>query len=327
MNIDFSAQNPIVDEKELKLFDELTYKYRENSGSGVFSKITSRVVEAMPENVKDYGRYLKNNITKNDIYKKGRVIASDGFQILEEKTADYAVSRTEILKQLNLNSQTKIENISQACLLRGYDVFKVVNSQKQQNITYAFVEGGATGVLGFGGIPFNLVLSTFLFYKAVQTIAMYYGYDVKNDSRELIISGLVFMNVLSEGETENETTLLINKFMAINCENGFSSVNGGDSYAIKLLNDIKFLAVEDVEINNTQKSRKTLEERSFKEIYEQIGKKLAKLVVGKSIPIFSFAVGAVFDSIQMEKILDYANTFYCKRFIVEKEKRIKALMN
>ncbi len=325
MNIDFSAQNPIVDEKELKLFDELTYKYRENSGPGVFSKATSRVVEAVPESIKGYGRNLKNNITKNDIYKKGLAIASDGFQLLEEKTAGYAVSKTEILKQLNLNSQTKIEKINQACLLRGYDVFNIVNSQKQQNITYAFVEGGATGVLGFGGIPFNLVLSTFLFYKAVQTIATYYGYDVKNDSCELIISGLVFMNAFSEGETENETTLLIDKFMALNYENGFKSAEDGDSFAVTLLNDIKILAIDDIEVNNTQKSRKTLEERSFKEIYEQIGKKLTKLVVGKSIPIFSFAVGAVFDSIQMEKILDYANTFYCKRFIAEKENRVSSL--
>lgn len=41
------------------------------------------------------------------------------------------------------------------------------------------IEGGGTGAFGFWGLPFNLVLSTFLYFRAVQSIAMFYGYDVK----------------------------------------------------------------------------------------------------------------------------------------------------
>lgn len=35
----------------------------------------------------------------------------------------------------------------------------------------AFTEGAATGVPDFAGIPFNIELSTFLYFRAVQSIA------------------------------------------------------------------------------------------------------------------------------------------------------------
>lgn len=37
-------------------------------------------------------------------------------------------------------------------------------------------------------MPFNLGLSTFLYYREVQSVAMYYGYDIKNDTAELVIA-------------------------------------------------------------------------------------------------------------------------------------------
>ena len=42
----------------------------------------------------------------------------------------------------------------------------------------------AGGVAGFAGIPFNNALSTFIYYCTVQSVAMSYGYDEKNDSAE-----------------------------------------------------------------------------------------------------------------------------------------------
>ena len=78
----------------------------------------------------------------------------------------------------------------------------------------ALIEGGVTGAFGFTGLPFNLVLSTFIYYRAVQSIAMYYGYDVKNDSAELIIASDVFMNALSpKSKGSNEITDIIGKIM------------------------------------------------------------------------------------------------------------------
>ena len=68
-----------------------------------------------------------------------------------------------------------------------------------------------------------------------------------------------------------------------------------------------------------------LEKSAFKSIFEQVGRKLTQNVVGKAVPIVGGAVGALFDTSQMNKILNFTEIFYEKRFILEKEERIAAL--
>ena len=55
--------------------------------------------------------------------------------------------------------------------------------------------------------------------------------------------------------------------------------------------------------------KKGLEENLFKGVFEQIGKKLTKQAVG-----------------QMNRVLEYADVFYNKRFLLEKEVRINMLL-
>ena len=64
----------------------------------------------------------------------------------------------------------------------------------------------------------------------------------------------------------------------------------------------------------------------FKEIFEQIGKKLTKKAIGKAIPVAGAVIGALFDTAQMNTILEYADVFYNKRYILEKETRINRLL-
>lgn len=72
--------------------------------------------------------------------------------------------------------------------------------------------------------------------------------------------------------------------------------------------------------------QKGLEESLFKGVFEQIGKKLTKQAVGKSIPFVGALIGALFDVAQMNKVLEYADVFYNKRFLIEKEVRINMLL-
>ena len=65
----------------------------------------------------------------------------------------------------------------------------------------------------------------------------------------------------------------------------------------------------------------------FKEAFEQIGRKLTLKTVGKAVPIFSALIGALIDTAQMKKVLEFADIFYQKRFILEKETRIHNLIS
>lgn len=72
--------------------------------------------------------------------------------------------------------------------------------------------------------------------------------------------------------------------------------------------------------------KKGLEENLFKGVFDQIGKKLTKQAVGKSVYFVGAFVGAFFDVAQMNRVLEYADVFYNKRFLLEKEVRINMLL-
>ena len=82
---------------------------------------------------------------------------------------------------------------------------KIVNSYKAQDVALASAEGAGTGVFGFAGLPFNIVLSTFLYFRAVQSIAMFYGYDVKNNPDELALAGDVLKKALNPTEIDEDS--------------------------------------------------------------------------------------------------------------------------
>lgn len=72
--------------------------------------------------------------------------------------------------------------------------------------------------------------------------------------------------------------------------------------------------------------KKSLENSVFKNVLEQIGRNITQKSLGKAIPVFGGVVGALFDVSQMNRVLQYANIFYHKRFIIEKQERIARLV-
>ncbi len=103
---------------------------------------------------------------------------------------------------------------------------------------------------------------------------MFYGYDVKNDSTELVIASEVFTNALSPSTSDanNEATNIIGKIMLM----------------------------------------------SQAAVVKQTAKKTwTDMAARGGIPLLLA---------QMKKVLEYADIFYQKRFIVEKESRISNLI-
>ena len=73
--------------------------------------------------------------------------------------------------------------------------------------------------------------------------------------------------------------------------------------------------------------KKGLEQTVFRGILEQLGRYTTLKTTGKSMPIIGGVFGALFDTTQMKKVLDYADIFYHKRFIEEKNVRINYLFD
>lgn len=93
-----------------------------------------------------------------------------------------------------------------------------------------------------------------------------------------------------------------------------------------LMTQMRALAYKAAQNALDKAGQKGLENSLFREVFEQIGKRLTKEVIKKGIPYISAIIGALIDAAQMKKVLDYADVFYQKRFILEKENRIMEII-
>lgn len=332
----FFAPNPIVNKREISSLDNLTKCYEKLVEPSKIAILGEKVGDLVPEKVKEFTSDIAENITAQDLYQQSMELISKGFKIVEEQAAKYSISEKTILKKVNrIVPDYDLTEIEEICFARSYKLSKVVNSYKIHDNIAAFIEGGATGAIGFWGLPFNFVLSTFLYFRAVQVIAMFYGYDVRNDSAEMIIASEVFSNALSPAKNDinNEMTSVISKVMVMTqasvvkqtAKRTWADMASKGGIPL-LLAQMRALANISAEKALQKAGAKGLENSIFKEVFEQIGKKLTLKTVQKSVPLVSAVLGALIDTAQMDNVLKYADIFYQKRFIFEKEERIMTII-
>ena len=333
----YVCPKPIVNKKESDSLDYLTEEYKKLLEPSKAAKAVKKAGKLVPAKVKKAGAALETKITQQELYQQAMEIISSGFKVVEEQVSKYTISSGMIIKNVNKSiPNADIETIEELCLLRSYDISKIVNKNKGMSRLYAGVEGAVTGAFGIKGLPFNLVLSLLLYFRAVQTIAMYYGYDVKNNDEELIIASDVFTNALSPGKNDvnNELGGVISKVMLLTEASVVKqtakktwtdmATRGGIPL---LLTQMRALANKAAQKALEKAGEKSLEKSIFKGVFEQIGKKLTLKTVGKAVPIVSGAIGALIDVSQMNTVVKYADIFYQKRFILEKQHRIDLLIN
>lgn len=335
-NTRFSAPSPIVNSKEIASLDDLTKCYNKLIQPSKIAILGQKVGSLVPEGMKEFGAGITKNITAQELYQQSMELIAKSFKVVEEKAAKYSISEKTILKKANeIIPNYKITEIDEICFARSYKLSKIVNSYKMQDSMAAFIEGGVTGAIGFWGLPFNFVLSTFLYFRAVQVIAMIYGYDVRNDIAEMVIASEVFANALSptKNDINNEMTSIIGKVMVMTqasvvkqtAKKTWTDMASRGGIPL-LLTQMRALAHKAAQKALQNAGAKGLENSIFKEVFEQVGRKLTLKTIQKSVPAVSAVLGAIIDTAQMDNVLKYADIFYQKRFILEKEKRIMTIV-
>lgn len=335
MDRNFNTPVPIIDKKEADTLDILTEKYTKLIEPSKIAKLGAKAGQLVPEKIKKWGNNISLNISEKELYSQMMNVIGSGFKAIEEQAAKFSISEKQIITKVNQNFDFEIKQLDEICLVRSYEIAKLVNTYKSQDTLAATIEGGGTGAFGFWGLPFNIVLSTFLYFRTVQSIAMFYGYDVKNDSTELIIASEVFTNALSPSTSDinNEATNIIGKIMLMSqaavvkqtAKKTWTDMAARGGIPL-LLAQMRALANKSAQKALQNVGAKGLESSIFKESFEQIGRKLTLKTIGKAVPIASAVVGALIDTAQMKKVLEYADIFYQKRFILEKESRISNLI-
>jgi hypothetical protein len=331
---------PIVDAKEATALDVLSERYKKLVEPGKVQRslkmVGTKIADIIPEKIKDFGSGVVGTISEQDLYRQALELVTKGFKSVEEVAAKCSISENAIISKINkVDAATQICNIDEICFVRSYDISKLVSSYKTKDFFIALAEGGVTGVAGFAGIPFNLVLSTFLYFRAVQSIAMFYGYDVKTNIEEMVIASEVFTRALSpaQDDVNNELTATISKIMLMSqaavvkqtAKKTWTDMASKGGVPL-LIAQMRALANKAAAKALERAGAKGLENSLFREAFEQIGRKLTLKFVQRAVPVVSAVFGALIDAAQMKKVLDYADVFYQKRFIIEKESRITAVI-
>lgn len=333
----YLAPSPVVDEKEKAELDMLTAQFesliKPNPVAMLAQKAGDAVIQGTSKAIAIIG--------KDDLYNESMGIISDAFSKVGDSASKISVSEEYVVSEINRALEgVQISTVEEVRFLRSYDLSSIACEQRKQHLALALAEGAATGAPGLPGIPFNLVLSTFLFYRAVQSVAMFYGYDVKNDPAELELAGEVFMEAMSVGQSldagdkpDGAVSAQITKLMMLGeIATVKQTINKGWAEMAKrggaclVVAQIRAMGNAGVKRTLENTGKKGLEVGVFKSVFEKIGKQLSKDVVSKAVPVVGGVLGAAFDTAQMNTILKYADLFYHKRFIVEKEMRIDALL-
>lgn len=166
-------------------------------------------------------------------------------------------------------------------------------------------------------------------------VAMFYGYDIKNNPSELVIAGDVFKNALSPGiHGLNGSTDYIEKIMFMTeitvvkqlSKKTWKEMAEHGGIAL-LMCQMRALANKAAKKGLEKAGKKGLEQSILKGVFEQIGKNLTKKSLSKAMPVAGAAIGALIDTAQMNIVLEYADVFYHKRYLIEKEARINTLIS
>ena len=329
----YITPEPILDLKERRSLKEISKRYEKMTQPNPVKKVGSLVGERLPDGVKDIVGNAKKGISEAEVFAQAMGVVTKGFKVIEEQAARFSVSEKMIASDIDsVTEENDISKIEEICLARCYDITKKVERFKAKDLALAAAEGAATGAPGFPGIPFNLVLSTFIYFRAVQSVAMYYGYDIKGDSNELALAGEVFSQAMAPGSATGETTSVITKIMVVSEAASIREVVGKGWLAMAnrggtalLIVQMRALAHKAAQNALEKAGEKGLENSVFKAIFEQIGKRLTQSALKQAIPVVSAVVCALFDTAQMNRVIDFANLFYSKRFLIEKEIRIAEL--
>lgn len=337
----YAVPDPVLDDKELKEIDELTERYKRLVAPGRLQMMGKSIADAAPQQVKDAAGMIGgavadtfNGLTRQELIANALEVAAEGFGKLEEQASKATVGRDYVLQRIDAGKQSeKVSELDEICLLRSYDVARVVADERLQHMGIALAEGGGTGAAGFWGLPANLALSMLIYFRAVQSVAMFYGYDVKGDSAEMEIAGDVLSKSMSPSDGGSKAAndyvgklLVYGEAAAVKraANRGWQAMIEAQGAAL-LLAKMRGTANKAAQKALEKGGEKALESNIFRNVFKEIGSKLTLKTISKAVPVVGAGFGALFDTAQMSKVLEFADVFYHKRFILEKPERVEEL--
>ena len=326
---------PILDAREEALLTALQKEFEAFTKPGVisrsFDKLTSSAGRIVPAFVKKAFSDTQSSVSEWEMIQKTLEWAEKGFHKLTEHASRLTVSKQDVVEKLSTRGPA-ITTFEEVCLFRSYDIEAVIEDKTYRDILLAAVEGAATGAFGFIGLPFNLALSFFLYFRAAQSVALHYGYDVKHDPRELQFAAEVTLQCLDPNFSGSGLGGFIGKMMlaaevtalrqALGKTYAEMARRGGSAL---LYVQIRALANKAAKTALEKAGQEGIEAGVFKTLLAQMAKRMPKEAGKKGVIGLGALIGGLSDAYLMSRVLRGAKLIYHKRYLFEKERRISLL--
>ena len=330
--------DPLLDVREEDLLPKLKEDYEKFCKPGRLSKvgtwIGSKVSAVVPGKVKDGAKKLGKGVSEAELIRKAMEHAAKGLKGYIEMVSLLIISKERTVRVLT-KLEPQLDSFEDITCLRSYDIERLVTRRFRWDVFAAAVEGGLTGAFGIFGVPFNIALSFGMYFRAVQAIGQYYGYDVDGDPREMEFASTVTILSLAPNSDEGAETLaaLVGRMMLAANMTALRQALKKMTYeqmakkggAELLYVQIRALAHKAAQKALEKAGRDGLENTMLRKILEQVGRMLPKNAGRRAIPVVGAFIGAGMDGHYMRRVVRGANLIYHKRFLMEKEHRLDLL--
>jgi EcsC protein family len=321
-----------------RLLEKLTDDYRKFVAPGrvgrAVSALTKQIGSVAPDRLQRLAADAIGIAAESDFIKAALTHAGRGFQEIVKHASRFAQSPKRVIEVLRFNG-VLVERFEHVCRQRSYEIERVCTGLNHRDILAAVAEGAATGAPGLIGVPFNIALSFFLYFRAAQSTALYYGYDVLGDPRELEFASEVTLASLAPNAEKGAETLggLIGKMMVAANVSALRHALARRTYEeMARRGGAELLYVQIRAMANKAAARalrgagtEGLESSVFRTLLERVGSRLPKEAGKKAVPLLGAVIGGLSDGWYMSRVLRGSNLIYHKRFLFEKEHRVRLL--
>lgn len=341
-----SLPDPILDSRERTRFSELKDEYENFRSPGFLGRQANRAKRGLSSAHESLTEWVPGldvaeqsvqsllmEASEKEIVKEALSMGAKGAGNTFRWCAQSTLSKDAVLRRLK--GDIRADEFERICASRSYRLEPLAEKDWKSRWGAA-LQGLGTGALGGGrGILLNLALSTVLFLRATQRVALHFGYDAVGKDHEQIIASEITLKALqpSDGPASGSTGGLLGKMMNAAEVSGLKrglqhrtyqemAKQGGSQL---LYTKLRATANKAAEKALDKAGKEGFETTLVRRLLRDLGERMPKRVGQRVVPLVGGLFAGSIDTFQMQQVIRGAVLHYHKRFIAEKEERVRQL--
>jgi len=333
----FRYPDPLLDPRELRLIHELARRYARFfhawpilRPAQTACRQLNRLLPFAPAN---FTHIAVEFLAQQKLVQRAAASARNTIVLASRRASRFTRTRTStvnILRSANLD----VDDFDEICGLRSYQIERVINRRNIGDLAIAAYEGAVTGAPGWPAVPINIALLSLLLFRAVQSLALYYGYDLRGEAGEMEFAAAVTLNCMARAPdpAADLLTSLIAKLMAAeniaDVKNAVpaAAVDAARHGSLSILSTYMRMLITSGGRSAMESGLESIERPVFRYLMRQVTERIPAQMIQRVIPVVGAITGALSDTYYMRRVLRGANLIYHKRFILEKEERCARLL-